>query len=569
MTDVAYWDGFWSRRLRRRRLLRGAAIAAMGVAVGCGGNTAAPVAPTPAANATASTANPAATPTAAALRPKQGGTFRWASTSKWAHLDPHQSSSSPNFGQGAGLGYSRLLKFKLLGVPMPSTVPIPDLAESWDQPDDLTYIFKLRKGVKFHNLPPVNGREFVAEDVVYSFNRQTTRGFPNADFLAGMAKLEAVDKYTVKITLDVPAADFSIGVAAPQSLIVAREAVELNGDLKQGPTIGTGAFVLKSADQNKGEVFVRNPDYFLPGFPHIDELDRIVTGEDVAVLQALKSKETDGGIALGKPQAEEVVAFRKDATILKARGAGSGVEFALKLDRPPLNDLRVRKAIYMAVDRQQIIDTVYGGDGWFTVGVTLPQADWNLPEEELKKAYKRDVEGARRLMREAGQEAGFDLVLSTTTILLNNMVAESELVQQQLKDIGVRVTIKATDHTTFTTAVQGRGEYEAYLGTALSTPSADVGLFTRWHSKGGRNTMKISDPQLDQMIEKQTTLGRNPEQRKALLQDIQRRILDQAYLNFIHGFQFSDVLANKVHDYVPGTGVLSLDPDRWSQIWLD
>src|SRR5437773_966505 len=128
------------------------------------------VAPAPASGASPA-AGAAATP--AAAQPKYGGTFVYSGgNSSWAHLDPHQTSASINFGQGLGMAYNRLMKLQLEGLEMPAYKPVPDLIESVEQPDDTTYIFKLRGGVKFHNIAPVNGRELVAEDVVYSFNRQ-------------------------------------------------------------------------------------------------------------------------------------------------------------------------------------------------------------------------------------------------------------------------------------------------------------------------------------------------------------------------------------------------------------
>src|SRR5438552_13989438 len=96
-------------------------------------------------------------------------------------------------------------------IKAPTFLPVGDLAESWDQPDDLTYVFKLRRGVKFHNLPPVNGRELTAEDVTYSFQRIRDLKI-YAGNLAGVAKFEAPDKYTVKLTLNKPDADFLLGI---------------------------------------------------------------------------------------------------------------------------------------------------------------------------------------------------------------------------------------------------------------------------------------------------------------------------------------------------------------------
>src|SRR5439155_5489306 len=111
-----------------------------------------------------------------------------------------------------------------------------------------------------------------------------------------------------------------------------------------------------------------------------------------------------------------------------------------------------------------------------------------------------------------------------------NWTSAGELIAAQLKDAGVRATIKVVDGATYTAQVQGRGDFEMYLGSAANAPSADVALFSKYHSTGSRNVTKVNDPKLDTMVEKQTTLVRDPDGRKKLLLDIQRYILDQGYI---------------------------------------
>src|SRR5213078_477142 len=113
---------------------------------------------------------------------------------------------------------------------------------------------------------------FTAEDVLFSYNRQRTNdpAFVNSSLLRAITKIEAPDKFTVKITVGSPSADFILNIAAPQSVMVARELVEQKGDLKEGPMIGTGAFIIDKLDKVGTSVARRNPDYFLPGLPRID-----------------------------------------------------------------------------------------------------------------------------------------------------------------------------------------------------------------------------------------------------------------------------------------------------------
>jgi peptide/nickel transport system substrate-binding protein len=145
--------------------------------------------------------SPLAPGTARAQTPKRGGTVN---VRAWdpPHFDPHLTISYKTH-IAHSFSHSRLLKYKAGPAIAPGSFQIEgDLAESWSQPNELTYVFKLRKGVRFHNKPPVNGREVTAEDVVYSIERfRTVKGNANAYMLSSVDKVEAPDKYTVRLTL--------------------------------------------------------------------------------------------------------------------------------------------------------------------------------------------------------------------------------------------------------------------------------------------------------------------------------------------------------------------------------
>ena len=151
------------------------------------------------------------------------------------HWDP-QLTISYKTHTALTFTHSRLVKHKAGPGVQPGTFPIEgDLAESWSQPNENTYVFKLRRGVRWHNKPPVNGRELTADDVVYSMERfRTVKGNANAYMLASVDKVEALDKYTVRFTLKEPFVWFLDVLANPMAAcIVAKEAVEKFGDLKK------------------------------------------------------------------------------------------------------------------------------------------------------------------------------------------------------------------------------------------------------------------------------------------------------------------------------------------------
>jgi peptide/nickel transport system substrate-binding protein len=173
--------------------------------------------------------------------------------------------------------HSRLLKHKAGPGVRPGAFPVEgDLAESWQQTNDTTYVFKLKKGVRFQAKPPVNGRELTAEDVRYTYERiLTDKGSVNVSMYRAIAKVEAVHKYTVRFTLKEPFAWFLDMVANPMGgAIIAKECVEKFGDLKKPEAvIGTGPWMLDSYKPNVSITLVRNPTYFVAGLPYIDRVE--------------------------------------------------------------------------------------------------------------------------------------------------------------------------------------------------------------------------------------------------------------------------------------------------------
>lgn len=567
-----YWDGYTRRPLSRRRVLGGGALGALTIAAGgvvaCSTTPATPTAgPTAGAQAAVATVAPAASPTVLAVRPKYGGTYRY-SASSWAHQDPHQSATVANFGGGIGVGYSRLLKYGLREVKLPATIAVSDLAESWEQADETTFLFKLRKGVKWHNIAPVNGREFVAEDVLYSYDRQRTKGFPNADLLNPIVKIEAPDKYTVKLQIGSPSADFILNIAAPVSVIVAKEAVDLKGDLKQGPTIGTGAFIADKIDPTGTTVFLKNPDYFIKGLPYVDRYERQITTDPATTLAALRSGQLDYISGLTKADVDGLKRTNPEIEPFVWGGIGAGMSITLNTTKAPFDDKRVRQAILKAVNAQEIVDTAWDGLGNISLGLQLPTTDWGLPSDELKRLYKQDIDGAKRLLADAGFANGLDLTLAVSTVLQQD-VPSAELMAQQLKNAGIRLTIKPVDNTTYTTTVAVRGEFDAAYGPMLTSPTLDAALFGRYHSKGARNIAKFADPRLDAMIERQTLLGKDPAARKSLIQDIQRFIIDNAFDSGLHEFAFNGARTRTLRDLFEYLGTLNLEMDKVSQLWID
>lgn len=484
---------------------------------------------------------PAAAPTTPArptgeakAEPKYGSWVHVAQSGyKAPHLDPHQTLIGAFHGQ-VGLAYSGLIRYKSDGdVSQLDYKIVSDLAERWEIPNDTTYIFYLRKGSKWHNIPPVNGREFTADDVVYSLNRIRTPGWVHAFMLEVADKIEAVDKYTVKITTKEPSASFLNFVANGYISMVAKEAVDPVQGLRTGPTIGTGAFILDFFDPNIGVHLKKNPDFYEPGLPYLDGVKHIQIPDASARLAAFRTKQIDS-LGVTKVEREALIKQFPDLNIKEGVRGWSSDQFGLKVDHPPFSDVRVRAAVSKALDRETMIETVYFGEGWFTLAFPLPEANWNLSEEEFKKAWAYDLAGAKKLMEEAGYKDGF----KTTLICANygtQYISMCEMIVDYLKAINIAAAIKIIDQGTYTERVfrQG-GEFEMYYGPQGTMSEADMWLSGYYHSKGNRNANVINDPKLDKMIEEQRRTV-DPAKRKPILQDILRYLLQQNYHLHVRG----------------------------------
>src|SRR5688572_3302387 len=218
-------------------------------------------------------------PPVPAAPPRHGGVLH-VPTGVLRAIDP----STVGYGTEVALVYDTLLEWETTWYfPAAQTTPMirKTLAESWEMIDPATWDFRLRQGVKFHNLPPVNGREMTAEDVKYSYDLLKDKpGYANRAIL--IKDVEVRDKYTVRFHLKSPDTNFYLNnVNSFSPVIVPREAVEAPGGLGKHP-VGTGAFMLKEFVSGEGALLVRNPDYYLRDkdgrqLPYLDAIRLIFT----------------------------------------------------------------------------------------------------------------------------------------------------------------------------------------------------------------------------------------------------------------------------------------------------
>src|SRR5262245_13379649 len=340
-----------------------------------------------------------------AQTPRRGGIFR-ISAGDPPHFDPHLTVGWAT-QIALSFTHSRLLRHKAGPSVKPGTFPIEgDLAESWAQTSDTTYVFKLRRGVRWHPKPPVNGRELTAEDVKYTFERYLAPATnnPGRAVLEEVDKVDALDRYTVRFTLKAPFVWLLDALAHTGSCIVAREAVEQHGDLKRPEAcIGTGPWMFERYEPNVRLVWVRNPDYFVPGLPYADGVEATMGGDAASSLARWLGGHFDFAPGLG------MVVRRLDLeTVKKRKPQLQTMEFlwmigsfaAMKLDQEPFRDVRVRRALYLATNFRELLDASPLAVGHGSYSPTVPPAliEWSIPIDQLtpegRRLYEHDAAAA-------------------------------------------------------------------------------------------------------------------------------------------------------------------------------
>src|SRR5919198_1177261 len=296
--------------------------------------------------------------------PERGGIVRVRGRDP-VHFDPHLTRNARTH-TALSFVYSKLLRHKVGADVRPGTFIIEsDLAERWESPDDTTYLFYLRQGIRWHNKPPVNGRELVAEDVKFSFDRfLTVEGNPERQLLESVDRVEVVDRYTVKFLLKEPFVWLLDVLANAMCVwIVAPEVAKQYGDFKKVETaIGTGPFLLESYEPNVKTVFKRNPDYFRQGLPYIDGVEWLVVPDESTGLAMYRTGQLDTGPGGNwSVRQEDLEALKKSHPHLRYQDmlAINSTTIWMRTDHPPFNDVRVRRAISQAIDRQAVVEAVY------------------------------------------------------------------------------------------------------------------------------------------------------------------------------------------------------------------
>lgn len=429
------------RRINRRSFLKASAAAGVGLAgmsilAACGGSTTttpeatqtetgtATESTTPATTAT-ETATEAASPTTESVTGggKKGGTLTIAVPSDLDNFDPHTQWLV------IMSGFMRDLMYNSVAMRDENVDPVPDLAESWDMPDDKTYVFKLRDGAKFHN-----GRDVTAEDVKFSLERMAGIGSAFSPLLADIGSMEVVDSAHLKVNLKSVSAKFLSGL--PYTSILPKEAIDT---LKQKP-VGSGPFKFVEWVANDHITLEKFGEYFDKEIPYLDKVIAKPIPEPQVAITNLESGAIDGIFDVPLAQA---VPFKdsKDITygVPKAPGDTHVIEMMGKNSKA-IHDVRVRQALAHAMDKDAINKTVFFGEAeshW----TPFPSYSWAYEEQP---GFPFDLAKAKDLLTQAGYGDGFEFTAEVPT-----GYPDGERIctiwQAGLAEIGVKLNINVSE----------------------------------------------------------------------------------------------------------------------------
>jgi ABC-type transport system substrate-binding protein len=458
--------------------------------------------------------------------PRRGGVLTRASAWDPPVIDPRLTQSVGLF-QFAGLTSSRLIRYAFPDEAS-STNDLTlkgDLAESWQSSSDSRlWTFKLRQGVKWQNVPPLNGRELTAADIKYCYEAYAKEGVQSFTFRE-IEGIETPDKHTVRIHLQAPNVLFPQNMAESVAIIFSREVLEEDGDLKKR-LVGTGPYILKEHTRKVRVVLQRNPDYYDKGRPYADEYVILSTPDAATRLAAFRTGQSDILHVASLSEVEMVRKTNPAAVVQEYKNVLTPFGLALAQDRPPFNDVRVRRAISMAIDRQKQVDTVYEGHGFLGWGVPYIYYQDTMPTAaQLGPWWQYRPAEAKKLLAEAGHPNGFETTLFYYEYF-PQMTSQVQLVQQELKkNLNIDVKITKLDYTSYYGRyVEGKWDGLSWGFQSGHAVGLDERTYQYMHSKSTKNFFRVNDPVIDELTMK---LRRTPD--RAEQRAIARKIADREH----------------------------------------
>jgi peptide/nickel transport system substrate-binding protein len=426
------------------------------------------------------------------------------------------------------------------------------LVQSWEFASPSTFVVHLRKGIHWQDKPPANGREFVGDDIAFHFHRlyglgsgysKPSPALAHAAAFKELLSVTALDKYTVIFNWKTSNRELILDAlqeVATTLCIENPEAVRQWGDVRDWHhAVGTGPFILEDFDGNKGAVLIKNPDYWghderYPEnkLPYIDKLNFVIIPDEQTALNALITGQVDVVDQISFKSALRIRETHPE--ILQIPILITTVTIDPRNDVPPFNDLRVRKAMQMAIDIPTIARTYYEGlfEPYPSMITSRYLKGWGFPYEgwpqDLKEEYSYNPGAARQLLADAGYPRGFK------TNIVANVSADMQLlnlVKSYFADIGIDMEIRPMESTDWTAFVINGQKHDQMAYAAVSPYGhafEPIRQLQRLHTGSSSNYLMVNDPVLD-AFQPQAIAASSEDRLKQILKDANERMARQHY----------------------------------------
>lgn len=444
---------------------------------------------------------------------KEGGTLSVVRLSDATKLDPHFITDIPS----ANITYQKV--YETLVVPDKDFKIQPLLATEWEVINETTWEFKLREGVKFHDGTPFN-----AEAVKTTFDRllDPKTESPQREKLSMINEVKIVDDYTVQLLLDYPYAPLLSILASQEGSIISPKVLKENPDQLMDHPVGTGPFLFEHWKSGQEISLNKNKDYWGEK-PSLDRVVFKVVPEDATRLALIETGEAHINDQVPVTELDRIVA--SDSMGLY-RTEGLAVEYiGFNTSKKPLDDIRVRKAISHAIERDSIIKGVYNDVGTLANSAMSPKV---FGYSENVAPFDYDLNEAKKLLKEAGFEDNLNLTLLTND--RKERINMAEVIQSQLKGIGVNIEIQVMEYGSYIDTID-KSDHDLFIGGwGNATGDGDYNQYNLFHSDSQGspgNHFYYSNPDVDQLIEaaRQET---NNDKRLALYEEAMEIELDEA-----------------------------------------
>lgn len=498
---------------------------------------------------------------AMAAAPRRGGTIKLAWVDAVDTLDPHFTSSLGSVKILNNL-FNGLLKVAYDGKKVSF---VPDLAEKWEMPDDKTHVFKLRRGVKFHNGDPCD-----AEAVKWSLERvkNPANGSPHAWKFDQLAGVDVIDDHTVRMRFNKPYAFLPValtGSTGRAGTIVSKRAVEQYGKAFGRNPVGTGPFKFAGWRENESITLERNPDYFEPGLPYLDGVQILLIKEPTAAVAAMMSGQVDG-MSLSPFQFIPQLKANRD---LKVYGEVEGNYSYVGMNnrRAPFDDPMLRKAVAFAIDRDAIIKQGYFGEAIQAYSpISPPMTDFydkNIAKSgrgqyfDLKKAMEY-----RKKSKVQGELNPVYIVAQGFTGSGGSGTRNSQLLLPMLEKIGIKPKIELLDRAVWTKR-RNSGDFDLYDEAWIADLDPDETLYPEWHSGQSWDFVGYNNPEFDKLVsDAEDTL--NQAVRKKLYYKAEDILMADAPLAVLAHMKVFKIL----HKRVQGFQYIPVDLLNLHSVWL-